>query len=127
MAHMVGLIFKLSAYQRRDEETKAYVVYCPSLDIYTAAQTREEILPSMRSAAKMFIRACYDRGIMEQVLQKQGFQTHAGAARPPGNGDGDFISVREAVGDFEESFPFEVPMPLISERLGLRGSTGVRV
>ena len=124
MAHIVGLIFKLSAYQRRDEETKAFVVYCPSLDIYTAAQTREEVLPSMMSAAEMFVRVCYDRGILEQVLQKRGFQSHPGTARPPGNGDGDFISVQEAVGDFEESFPFEVPMPLISEYLALRGSAG---
>jgi hypothetical protein len=124
MAHMVGLIFKLSAYQRRDEETKAYVVYCPSLDLYTAAQTREEVLPSMMNGAEMFIRVCYDRGILEQVLQKRGFQTNAGAAKPPGNGDGDFISVQEAVGDFEESFPFEVPMPLVSQLLASDGSAG---
>ena len=126
MAHMVGLIFKLSAYQRRDEETNAYVVYCPSLDIYTAAQTREEVLPSMRSAAEMFIRVCYDRGILEQVLQKRGFQAHTGTAKAPGNGDGDFISVQEAVGGFEESFPFEVPMPLISKELASHGSPGAR-
>ncbi len=94
-------------------------MYCPSFDLYTAAQTRDEVLPSMTNAAGMFIRVCYDRGLLEQVLQKRGFQAHPRAARPPGNGGGDVISVQEAVGDFEESFPFEVPMPLVSGGAGV--------
>ena len=115
MADIVGLIFKLGAYQRRDEETQAYVLYCPFLDLYTAAQTRGDVLPSMTNAAGMFIRVCCDRGVLEQVLQKRGFQVHPRAAGPSGKGGGNVVPVQEAAGEFEEAFPFEVQMSLVSE------------
>ena len=95
-------------------------MYCPSFDLYTAAQTRDEVLPSMTNAAGDVHPACAATGgLLEQVLQKRGFQAHPRAAGPPGNGGGDVISVQEAVGGFEESFPFEVPMPLVSGGAGV--------
>ena len=118
MVHMVGLTFNLTGYLRTDEETQAFVVYCPSLDIYTSAQTRDEIEPAMRSAAKMFISLCYDRGILEQVLHKQGFSSQRSTTDdvPTLPQGADFIAVKESLGAFEESFPFNVPMPLVSDQ-----------
>ena len=117
MADMVGLIFKLGTYRRRDEETQAYVLYCPSLNLYTAAQTRGDVLPSMTNAAGMFIRVCVccDRRVLEQALQKRGFQVHPRAAGPSGKGGGDVVPVQETAGEFEEAFPFEVQVSLVSE------------
>ena len=121
MIHMVGLTFSLRGYVRPDEDTKSFVVYCPSLDIYTAAQTRDEVEPTMISAATLFFRLCYDRGILEQVLQKRGFIASQASASEeqamPRHGAADFIVVEEKLDDFNESFPFNVPMPLISNQL----------
>ena len=117
MSCMVELTFGLTGYRRLDQETKAFVAYCPSLDIYTSVQTRDEVEPAMRSAVEMFIRVCYDRGILERVLQQRGFSMRRSAsqdATPPVSAD--YISVKEAPGDFE-AFPFNVPMPLVSDQL----------
>ena len=121
MVHMVGLTFGLTGYLRADEETQTFVAFCPSLDIYTAAQTRDEIEPAMRSAAKMFIRLCYERGILEQVLHKQGFLSQRSTTDdvPTLPHGADFIAVKESLGTFEESFPFDVPMPLVSDQLSV--------
>ena len=35
---------------------------------------------------------------------------------PPPQG-ADYIAVQESLGDFEEAFPFEVPVPLVSDHL----------
>lgn len=113
MPHMVGLTFRLTGWLREDVDTKAFVAYCPPLDLYTAGRTRDEGRQALRSGAEMFIRLCYDRGILERVLRARGFAT----ARPEGDPSpaaGDFITYFESSAGFEESFGFDVPLPLVS-------------
>ena len=113
------LKFRLTAHFRRDAETRAYVLYCPTLDICTAAPSRAECKPTMRSAANLFIRTCYDRGMLDQVLRRRGFRKSSSPAE-----SGDFISIMERPEEFA-SFPFEVPLELlVAQQMGMR--TGVQ-
>lgn len=106
------LKFRLTAHYRRDDETRAYVMYCPTLDIYTAAPTRSECKATMRSAAILFIRTCYNRGMLDQVLRQRGLQRSASSA-PHSPLKGDYIAITERPEEFK-SFPFEVPIELLA-------------
>ena len=119
------LRFRLTAHFRRDAETQAYVLYCPTLDICTAAPTRAECKPTMRSAANLFIRTCYERGILDQVLRRSGFKKSSNPPVNPFLEDGDFIAITERPEEFD-SFPFEVPIELVAAQHQLGAGADVR-
>ena len=49
----ISMTFNLSACRRRDQKSNAHVVYCPALNLYTAARTLEEVALSMKNAAEV--------------------------------------------------------------------------
>lgn len=57
-----------------DKEVNAFVSYCPALDIYAQADTEMESREAMAGAIMMFIKTCYDRNTLDNVLNARGFR-----------------------------------------------------
>ena len=56
-----------------DHEIEEYVSSCPSLDIHSQGGTEQEAIDGIHEAVAMFLRNCYERGVLNQVLQECGF------------------------------------------------------
>ena len=97
---------------RRDAEANVFVSFCPSLHLYSQGRTKGEAKAALESAVGLFLSVCYDRGILDQALQKRGF---AEASRLGISSSSDWadecITIKK---EFPEAFEFEVPLHLIA-------------
>lgn len=57
----------------RDREIDEYVSHCPALALYSQGDTERDAIDNIREAVTMFLRNCYERGTLNQVLQDCGF------------------------------------------------------
>ena len=92
------LEFKLSGIIKR--KGSWFIAHCPTLDISTQGRTEAEAKKNLKEASEFFLLSCLERGTLELALRELGFVPTPGeeSAIPPGE------------------FPFQVPIPLVSER-----------
>ena len=60
-----GIIFK---------EGKAYVSYCPRLDVSSCGNTIEEARKNLKIAASLFIEEAEKMGTLEDILRESGYE-----------------------------------------------------
>lgn len=83
MQGTVDLKIKLEACLRQDENV--WVAWCPSVDVFTQADTQGMALDALREAVYLWFESCIDRGVLPQALEEAGFQpASAGEEMVPG-------------------------------------------
>lgn len=136
MPKLMGVTFSLEGAIREDKETESFVAYCPALDLYSAGRTRPEAKKALQSAVDMYVRLCYDRGILGRLLHEKGFNaavsgvgTSAALGTPgitehPGE-HGDFIAITESAhsAEYDDVFPVQVPIHLIANQQAVHAGT----
>ena len=69
------IVFKLDNLPMEIKKDKVgYVSYCPALDIYSQGESEEEAISMLAEAIEMFIKSCFDRGVLFQVLEDCGWR-----------------------------------------------------
>lgn len=118
MALQIEISCQLDVAVKHDPTAGCWVTYCPALDVYSAGKTEPEAKNAIQSALLMFIKNCFKRKILNNVLAERGFA--------PDNGEddlalgsltpldaGEFVAVR--LRDFGgDTFSVNVPMQLRS-------------
>ena len=107
-AKRLTVSFKLSAEVSRDPDTQSFMSYCPALDLYSAGRTDDHARSALVSGAEMYLRHCFQRGILDRMLTEGGFS--AVSPTRPGDleGAGQFMAVREkSLYEFNVSIPME--------------------
>lgn len=110
----VEIAIKLRGTVYCDDQTGLHVGYCPALDIYSQGTSEEEAHQALTDAMIVYVRLCYERGILDNILNGRGFRPVAPgvAADGPGAPERETISVRPCM-----EFDFAVPLHLESAML----------
>lgn len=74
MATQIDIHFSLQAAIREDRQTTSFVAYCPTLDLYSAGRIRIDAKKALTGVAIMYVRICYERGILGRLLKQKGFR-----------------------------------------------------
>ena len=74
MLEDVSFTFNLVCGAWFDEEAHVWVSYCPRLNIYSQAETEEEAGTAIQESVSLYAKVCYERGLLNEVLQKAGFK-----------------------------------------------------
>ena len=119
MIRQLAVSFKLGAVIREDSQTDCFVSYCPAIDIYSAGRNRIEAKKALTSAAGMYVRHCYQRGILDLVLREKGFSASS-TLMETSNDVEQFIAV-QAVRDkyehtYDDVFDLDIPLHLIAQK-----------
>lgn len=124
MSRLVEVKFSLTGMIRGDKQTDAFVSYCPALDLYSAGRTRPEAKRALQSAVDMYVRICYDRNILGNVLHSRGFEASKEVEATGADHSTDFIEVTESIQgeQYDDVFPIDVPLHLIANQQAQRAS-----
>ena len=57
------------------QEGKWFYSCCAILDVFSQGHTRQEAADNLTEAVQLFIESCYERGVLDQVLQSSGFHS----------------------------------------------------
>lgn len=111
----IQLQFRLGFAMRYDIDAAVHVSYCPTLSLYSQAETKDEARAAIISAAKLFIVRCYERDILHTALRERGMTraTSEEIARISTDAEcnKEFISVNNNFTDFFEE---DVPIQLLA-------------
>lgn len=66
------LSFKLPAVIIKGENF--YVSTCPVLDVSSQGKTKKEALENLKEALALFLKSCFERGTIDQVLKESQFK-----------------------------------------------------
>lgn len=106
--------FNLAAGTRFDEEAGVYVAWCPALNVRSQGETEKEAHDSLSDALFLFLKHCYSRNILDDMLNARGFEPEHGPAVASGNGDEHYVSIRE-IGSGYSDYNIRVPFHLIQQ------------
>lgn len=108
---------KLDAESFFDKEVQAWVSFCPVLNVYSQGKTQEESREAMKSAILMFVTTCYERSILDNVLNSRGFRPMT-----PGDEDKHYSAQRISVRPVPvDAFCVDVDLPLFQQSEPARG------
>lgn len=85
---------RLEARLRRDEGD--WIVWCPSIDLYTQASSKGRALEAIREAVELWFESCIERGVLEEALREVGFGKLGDGESPPHGADRVAIRASEA-------------------------------
>lgn len=115
--------FQLECRVRHDDKTNLFVSSCPSLGLFSQGRTEHEAREAIEDGLGMYLRACLKRGILEEVLQRCGFEPTNNvppSVQPVRDGHGDdFVSVAPDVSR-EHTWDVDVPLYLLPPPGGAR-------
>lgn len=57
---------------RYDERAKAYISYCPSLDLYSQGTTKTRALEAIQDTIESWINICSKHGTLDEALKRKG-------------------------------------------------------
>ena len=106
-------VARLRGVIRQDEETDAFVSYCPALNIFSQAESEERARQALGSAVSLFLNTCYERGQLDRALREAGFGKSSRTGIMPLGEDVEWIAVQER---YDEVFDFDVPLHLIADQ-----------
>jgi hypothetical protein len=115
MPKQIDVSFSLQGAIREDRQTRSFVSYCQTLDMYSAGRTRIDAKKALTSAVLTYVRLCYERGILGQVLKDKGFAAAPSSAVDRPAGSSQFITVEEHASEYDDVFDFDVPLHLIAQ------------
>lgn len=116
MAPQIDVNFRLQAAIRQDSETSSFVAYCPTIDLYSAGRTRGDAKKALIAAAVTYVRLCYERGILDQILKSKGLTATALPGPTPLPDAGQFIRVTEHASAYDDVFDLDIPLHLVGSR-----------
>ncbi len=93
---LIDVAFRLRAGIRRDSKSRAFVAYCPALDIYSAGQDLASAKAAIDSAVRLFLEACWSRGQFEAVLQRRDFRVDSDRTQLDDIREAEIAAIRQA-------------------------------
>jgi predicted RNase H-like HicB family nuclease len=116
MTTRMEITFRLDVAVKEDLTAGCFVAWCPTVGIYSAGNSHSEAQYAIKSALVMFIKHCYKRKILDDVLVMRGFQPDMkdfGGHGEIADGTNQFIQVqlREFGGQL---ISMDIQMPLSS-------------
>jgi predicted RNase H-like HicB family nuclease len=66
-------VFLLRLPFKVKKEGRAFISWCPALDVSSCGDTAREAEKNLRDAIRLFIMSCYERGVLDRVLKDCGF------------------------------------------------------
>lgn len=112
MSKQIDVNFSLQGAIREDRQTRCFVAYCPTLDLYSAGPTRVDAKKALTAAVDTYVRICYQRGILGRLLKDKGFSA---APVPNRETDDQYIAVKEFASEYDDVFDFDIPLHLIAQ------------
>lgn len=115
MTTQIDIHFSLQAAIREDRQTTSFVAYCPTLDLYSAGRTRIDAKKALTGAAVMYVRICYERGILGRLLKQKGFSAAQASAGDRPSDSSQFIAIKEYASEYDDVFDIEIPLHLVAQ------------
>jgi predicted RNase H-like HicB family nuclease len=115
MQHIEITVCLKSAY-REDSVATGFVSYCPSLKIYAHGKNAEEAMTAMEETLKMYVGTCFQRGILNQVLNRAGFSMvpdEVHNAMTIADAQAEYILIKSL--GFEDTWDVKVQLPYSPE------------
>ena len=116
MGMRTEISFRLHVAVKYDEQARCWASYCPAVDVYSAGKDEDLAKKAIESAILMFVRNCFRRRILDDVLVGRGFVPDEpvdmiGKDGEPADASEQYITVR--LREFGgETFPVDIKMPL---------------
>ena len=76
MKGLVKFEFNLPADVKK--KGKLFIAKCPLLDVYSQGDSKKEALEHLTEALQLFVESCFERGTLDQVMKKCGFEFRTG-------------------------------------------------
>jgi len=114
MSRQIDVNFSLQGAIREDRQTRCFVAYCQTLDLYSAGRTRIDAKKALTSAVVTYVRICYERGILGRILKDKGFLAAPASAVNREVGEAQFIAVQEHASEYDDVFDFDIPLHLVA-------------
>ncbi len=108
MPDTVEISVRLRCFVR--PEGDFWVSGCPSLDVFSQADTADEAKSALREAVELWVESCLERGTLEQALREVGWHLSSGFPVPP-QGEDTATGLQPADEVLGEPFPLEVMIP----------------
>lgn len=109
-ADSLKIQLRLTCYVR--EEDSEWLAGCPSLDVHTQADSKEESCEALREAVQLWLESCLERETLPAAMRELGWHRCDG---PPESGNFVGVSTVAAGATAEsvlgESFPIELSVP----------------
>jgi hypothetical protein len=106
--------YRLNIMCRHDEKTGAHIGYIPRLQVYSQANTIEDLTQALRVTAREFIIACSNKGILQSVMKEGGMHPTPRSVVDLAEDQGEeFVSI--GYKECEEPIEVTVPLSLIAE------------
>jgi predicted RNase H-like HicB family nuclease len=100
------------AATRFDDDTKVYVAFCPSLNLYSQGTDEDRARSAIKSAVLLFLKTCIKHGVLDEALKDRGFSTAVSQnTRTPAEATRDFIAVE----NYDQTFDIDVPLYLLNQ------------
>jgi hypothetical protein len=112
---------RLKAAYREDPVATGFVSYCPALKIYAHGDSADASIDAMEKTLQLYLGTCLQRGILNDVLEKAGFEVVPEAvhqAMTVADAECEFIAIQEL--NFKHTFEVEVQIPFI-HKLAMKG------
>lgn len=104
---------RLTGATRYSESAKAYVAFCPALNVYSQGLDEAHAERALAEAIRLYLNCCYRRGILHDKLTEAGFQVaNSPVSLTPEQASEEYTQIREL--NFERVFDMDVPLPLIA-------------
>ena len=82
-SRIAGYSVRFQAWFRRDG--RAWIAWCPAVDVMTQAETMKRARESLREAVKLWFESCIERNALGEALTELGFsELPLGEAPPAG-------------------------------------------
>lgn len=80
---MQKITLEISVFVFRDEESKQYMAYCPSLDLIGYADTEQGAKDDFEYVLNDYLKYCTEEGTLEQDLAAHGWKAVAETTTEP--------------------------------------------
>ena len=106
---VLKVVFHLRGYVRHDKDEKRYVSFCPPLDQWSQADTKEAAKVALRESVSLLLATSYTHGKLDDVLKNAVFAVIADAD----------VDAREHVAnplmtEFGTQFDFKASLELVA-------------
>lgn len=111
---VLKLTASLKGAVRWDDQAKVFLSFCPALNIYSQGLSEDEAREALESTMRLYIETCIERGILEQILRRAGFNKSSEKAVPRQQLYDEYIMVER----FDRVFDMDIPIHLIASQQG---------
>lgn len=108
--------FRLNIMCRYDEKTRVHVGYVPRLQVYSQAESKDDLIKALRVTAREFIIACGNKHILGSVMKEGGLHPTPPALSEHAlnDRDGEFVAI-EGYHECEQRIEVTLPISVLAE------------